>query len=101
MPLDVVKLVLCMHARRDREHLVELFKREPLGFREEEQDQDEEEGTPRGVPPERARVGEAVDEGGEREGDDEIEGPCGGGREGHAELSNVQWIDLGGVGEWD
>jgi hypothetical protein len=59
-----------------------------------------EEYAPSCIPAERADVAECVKK--EREGNrnNEVESPCNGRREGHAQFTNVQRKRLRGVGEW-
>lgn len=55
---------------RDGEDLVELLERETLGLRDEEEDEEEADGVPAGIPEESAGRSEGVEEARERESDD-------------------------------
>ena len=76
--LDVARerleLVRGVHAGGHGEDLVELFERERLGLGDEEQDEDEADDVPAGVPPEGALRLERAEQTGEGDRDDEVAG---------------------------
>ena len=69
------------------EHLVKLFQRKSLGLRDEEQNTNPANETPHSVPGERALVFETCAQHRPGEGEDEIEGPRGGGSERHTDFT--------------
>ena len=74
--LDVARerleLVRCVHVRRHAEDLVELLERERLRLGDEQQDEDEPDDVPGGVPPERALWLEGAEQPREGDRDDEV-----------------------------
>ena len=76
MLFDVVRerleLVRRVAARGHREHLVELLERERLRLGDEQQDEDEPDDVPGGVPPERALWLEGAEETREGDRDDKV-----------------------------
>ncbi len=81
--------------------LIELLEGLALGLGNEEQHAKEADDVPPGVPAERARGREGLQERGPRDCEHEVEEPRGGGGQGHALGTDVEGVRFGGVCEWD
>lgn len=95
------QLVLGVFPGRYGKDLVQFFQRERLGLGTEEKHEDEEDDVPAGVPKEGSTGCEGIcklEKGNRKES---IEEPEDSSRVAHADLSNVQGVCLGTVGEWD
>lgn len=81
------------------EDAVELLERLLLGLGDEEEDEEEADDVPAGVPAEGALRREGDQHSGPRQRQDEVEEPGRGRRERHADRPDVQRVGLGRVGE--
>ena len=101
VPRQLLSVVLGMLPIANVEDGVELLKRERLGLRKQEVAVHSSKQIPAGVPAEGAGGSESSAQSGPAEGDDEVEAPAGGCREGHTDVADVKRESFGGVSERD